>query len=207
MRGRSLLPVGLWLAAFAAAALPAPLLAQRGPRAAPPPGAEIAAQAKRARLDRANAGAGEFQGKRIVFTPAQLEPGADLAAGQVIGVLENDVAGDETGLPAGRYNLFAAQLADGWHVWAESGGELVKEALRVKVERRPGPPADKRPRFRAVGWGYDVDYEREIVPKVPSVASITVTPSALSVLLGESKQFTAELRDSTGTLLTGRTVT
>ena len=180
------------------------VLAQRGPRAAPPAGAEIAARAKGARLDRANAGTGEFQGKRIVFTPAMLDATADLAAGQMLGVLENEVAGDETGLPAGRYNVFAAQLADGWHVYAESNGQIVKEALRVTVARRPGPPADRRPRFRAAGWGYDIDFEREPLP--PPVASVTVTPSSLSALVGESKQFTVELRDAAGNLLTGRAV-
>jgi len=204
-------PLGRALAAAVvlAGVVATPALAQpqRGPRAAAPPGAEIAARAKAARLDRANATTGEFQGKRIVFTPAVLDADADLAAGAVIGVLENDVAGDETGLPAGRYNLYAAQLGDGWHVYAESDGQIVKEALRVKVERRPGPPADKRPRFRAVGWGFDMDYEREIIRTVPPVASVTVAPATLDVRIGESKQFTVELRDSTGALLTGRSVT
>ena len=189
-------------------AAPSVAHAQRGPRAAAPAGAEIAAKAKAARLDRANAGAGEFQGKRITFTPALLDPGTDLAGGQMIGVLENEVAGDETGLPAGRYNLFAAQLPDGWHVYAESNGQVVKEALRVKVERRPGPPADKRPRFRAQGWGYNIDYEREPIPTPPPpVATVTLSPASLSVLLGATRQFTVELRDASGALLSGRSVT
>src|SRR5688572_13416353 len=126
-------------------------LAQRAARVDKPTGAEIAMKARAARLDRANAGTGQFQGKRIAFTPAVLPPGADLAAGQMIGVLENDVEGDETGLPAGRYNVFAAQLADGWHVYAESGGQIVREALRVTVTRRPGATTEK-PRIRPVGW-------------------------------------------------------
>ena len=64
-----------------------------------------------------------------------------------------EAAGDETGLPPGRYDLFAAQLADGWHVWAAADGQIVKEALRVKVEPHPGRPADARQRFRAKVWG------------------------------------------------------
>lgn len=109
--------------------VPNVLGAQRTPRAEKPTGAEIALKARTARLDRPNVGKGEFQGKPIMFTPAVLPPRSDLGAGQVIGVLENAVDGDETGLPAGKYTVFAARLADGWHVYAESGGQVVKEAL------------------------------------------------------------------------------
>jgi hypothetical protein len=46
------------------------------------------------------------------LTPAILDgvTADDLKAGQVIGVMENGAAGDETGLPPGRYNLFAAYV-------------------------------------------------------------------------------------------------
>ena len=181
--------------------------AQRNARADKPTGAEIAMKARTARLDRANAGSGAFQGKRIAFTPAVLPAGADLAAGQMIGLLENDVDGDETGLPAGRYNVFAAQLADGWHVYAESGGQIVREALRVTVTRRPGAPPEKKPRIRPVGWGVDVDlsggiHEEALAP----VASITVKATTPALHIGERAQYAIELRDAAGNLLAGRRI-
>ena len=184
-------------------------VAQRGPRAEKPTGAEIALKARTARLDRANAGNGEFQGKPITFTPALLDPRADLAAGHVIGVLENDVAGDETGLPAGRYNVFAAQLADGWHVYAEAGGEIVREALRVTVTARKGVEAEKKPRIRPVGWGVDIDRTRdELPPPPPPVATINVVGNrGTPLVVGEKRQFGIELRDAAGNLLAGRSVT
>jgi hypothetical protein len=183
-----------------------PSVAQRGPRAAKPTGAEIASKARSARLDRANAGQGQFQGKSITFTPAALPPRVDLAAGQVIGTLENDVAGDETGLPPGKYDVFAARLADGWHVYAESGGQIVKEALNVQIVRRPGQPADKRPRIRSKGWGVDIDYTpvRTFVP--PPVASVSIVGGTWPALIGELRPFTIELRDAQGDLLSGRSV-
>jgi uncharacterized protein YjdB len=179
---------------------------QRGSRAEKPTGAEIALEARNARLDRANAGKGEFQGKPITFTPAVLPPRVDLAGGQVIGILENEVEGDETGLPPGKYNVFAARLADGWHVYAESGGEIVREALRVELVRRPGQPAEKKPRIRPKGWGVDIDYTPDRTLNPPPVASISIVGDQRQLIVGEQRQFTIELKDAAGNLLAGRTV-
>jgi uncharacterized protein YjdB len=179
---------------------------QRGTRAEKPTGAEIALKARSARLDRANAGKGEFQGKPITFTPAVLPPRVDLAGGQVIGILENEVEGDETGLPPGKYNVFAARLADGWHVYAEAGGEIVREALRVELVRRPGQPADRKPRIRPKGWGVDIDYTPERTLNPPPVASIAIVGDQKQLVIGEQRQFTIELKDASGNLLAGRTV-
>jgi uncharacterized protein YjdB len=199
----ALLAVGLLSSSLAESAS-----AQRAARADKPSGAEIAMKARAARLDRANAGTGQFQGKRIAFTPAQLDPRADLSSGQVIGLLENDVEGDETGLPVGRYNVFAAQLADGWHVYAESGGQIVREALRVTVTQRPGAPTEKKPRIRPVGWGVDIDRTREPIPLPPPVATINIVGNGTTTLLvGEKRQFGIELRDASGNVLTGRSIT
>ena len=179
---------------------------QRGTRAAKPTGAEIALKARTARLDRVNSGKGEFQGKPITFTPAVLPPRVDLAGGQVIGILENEVEGDETGLPPGKYNVFAARLADGWHVYAESGGEIVREALRVELVRRPGQPAEKKPRIRPKGWGVDIDYTPDRTLNPPPVASISIVGDQKQLLVGEQRQFTIELKDAAGEVLVGRTV-
>ena len=193
------------LAANSAAAV-AQRNVQRGTRAAKPTGAEIALEARTARLDRANAGKGEFQGKPITFTPAILPPRADLAGGQIIGVLENEVEGDETGLPPGKYNVFAARLADGWHVYAESGAEVVREALRVELVRRPGQPAEKKPRIRPKGWGVDIDYTPDRTFDPPPVASISIVGDQSQLRVGDQRQFTIELKDAAGNILAGRTV-
>jgi uncharacterized protein YjdB len=197
----------LLVALALAAALPAAAAAQRRARESAPSGAEIASKAKTARLDQANAVTGEFQGKKITFTPAVLAPRTDLGIGQVIGVLENEVAGDETGLPPGRYSVMAAQLPDGWHVYAESGGRIVKEAVGVRLEKRAEGAADTRPRFRAKGWGYDIDYGGDIIYDPPPVATVTVTPTPVTMFVGETRQFFAALRDSRGNLLTRRSIT
>jgi hypothetical protein len=199
-----LLAMPLLVAQAAAAQRGAP----RGPRAEKPTGAEIALKARAMRLDRANAGLGQFQGKRILFTPAVLDPRADLAAGQAIGLLENDVEGDETGLPPGRYNVFAVQLPDGWHVYAESGGQIVREALRVTVTARKGVVAEKKPRIRPVGWGVDIDRTIDEPPPLPTpVASINIVGNGTALVLGEKRQYGIELRDASGNLLSGRSVT
>jgi uncharacterized protein YjdB len=171
-----------------------------------PTGAEIALKARTARLDRVNVGKGEFQGKPITFTPALLPPRANLVGGQIIGILENEVAGDETGLPPGKYNVYAVRLEDGWHVYAESGGEIAREALRVELVRRPGQPAEKLPRIRPKGWGVDIDYSVDRTLNPPAVASISITGNQGPLLVGEQRQFNLELKDAAGNVLSGRTV-
>jgi hypothetical protein len=141
------------------AGLPTPSAAQ-GRRGAPT-GAEIAAKARAVRLDRANAGVGEFQGKRMSFTPAllpQFKSIDDLKAGQVVGLLENGAVGDETGLPPGRYNLFVAEVDGQWRAYAEAGGQIVGEAIRttIQTDEGAGRPADQasrgKPQFIVQGW-------------------------------------------------------
>src|SRR2546425_6426298 len=78
-----------------------------------PSGSEIAKKAPSAVLDSENSTTGEKNGKKVKLTPAkldQLKNEADLEAGQVIGLLETEAAGDETGLPPGKYNIFAAKV-------------------------------------------------------------------------------------------------
>ncbi len=119
-----------------------------------PSGAEIAQKASSAVLDSENSTTGEKNGKKIKLTPANLPQGkseAELEDGQVIGVLENEVGGDETGLPPGKYNLFLAKVGNDWHTYAESGGRIVAEAARVKVEKQ-SQGTRRRPEFHAQGW-------------------------------------------------------
>jgi hypothetical protein len=120
-----------------------------------PAGREIADKAQGAKLDRENATLGEKGGKKVKFTPAvfdQLKNETDLEDGQVIGLLETEAPGDESPLPPGNYNLFLAKIGNSWHVYAESGGTIVAEAVRVSVEKKTEKPANMKPEFRAEGW-------------------------------------------------------
>ena len=76
---------------------------------------------------------------------------AELEGGQIIGMLETEAPGDETGLPPGKYNVFAAKVGNDWHVYAESGGKIVVEAVHVRVEKS-NDRTPKKPEFHAEGW-------------------------------------------------------
>lgn len=95
-------------------------------------------------------------GKSIVFTPAdtrRVVQEEDYEKGQVIGVLENQLEGDETGLPPGRHNLFLCKVKEEWCVFAESGGKIVGQALRVEVTKhRIGEHRGRAATFNPNGW-------------------------------------------------------
>lgn len=117
-------------------------------RSNPPTGAEIAAAARAGTLDGANAVTATLLGKPFKFTPAQARQKAIPAAGVFLGVLENGAAGDETGLPPGKYNLFAAQVGGQWKGYAESNGKIAREAIRVRTDAAVGA----KPQFSEKGW-------------------------------------------------------
>jgi hypothetical protein len=126
-----------------------PCLAQSSRGA--PSGADIAQKARATRFNPANAGTGTFQGKSMKLTPAALAVASldELKAGQVIGILENDAAGDETGLPPGRYNLFVAFVDGQWRGYAEAGGKIISPAVRTRIANAG---AGKTPTFQQNGW-------------------------------------------------------
>ena len=118
------------------------------PREHPPTGNEIREKAKAAKLDHSRAGKGEKGGKTATLTPAHLDhvrSRDDLENGEFIGQLETEIAGDRAGLPPGTYNMFIANVGGEWHVYAESGGDVVAEAAHV--EERKDTPKDMKPRF------------------------------------------------------------
>jgi hypothetical protein len=105
---------------------------RNGVRLGAPAGAYIADRLKDARLDEDRAVTAEHDGKKITFTPARATDDLDEAAqGHVLGVLETEVDGGETGLPAGRYTIFAKSVGGEWEAFAELDGAVVKQALRV----------------------------------------------------------------------------
>jgi hypothetical protein len=117
----------------------------------PPTGAAIAAAAREAVLDTGNAGTATMFGKPFKFTPIRSRPDhrIDSEKGFVAGVLENGAAGDETGLPPGKYNVFIMRLGGQWKAYLEANGSIVREAVRVTAT--PGGRNGK-PTFSEKGW-------------------------------------------------------
>lgn len=126
-------------------------------------GREVAARAKQTGLDERRKASAEMTGKASRFTPARLDHVQsleDLEKGQVIGVLDTDLAGDETDLPPGKYNVYVRKGQDGtWEAVAERGGEIVSKAARVEVRTHKEHPKGKGapeevllPEFRHDGW-------------------------------------------------------
>lgn len=104
----------------------------KGIRLGAPAGSYISQRLKDAELDEGREGTAEHEGKRIRLTPAKATDDPDEAAlGHVVGVLETDIEGGETGLPVGRYTIFAHNVGGEWEAFAEVDGSVVKQALRV----------------------------------------------------------------------------
>jgi hypothetical protein len=132
--------------------------AQRGTapaaRAGAPSGAEIAAAARAGRLDHGNAATATLLGKAFKFTPVQAtadKSSPEDGKGQFLGVLENGAVGDETGLPAGKYNLFFASVGGQQRCYAEANGQIVGEGLRTTATPAAAG-SNARPRFEEKGW-------------------------------------------------------
>lgn len=128
--------------------------ARNGVRLGAPAGAYIADRLKDARLDDRRAETAEHEGKKITFTPARITESLDEAAqGHVLGVLESEIDGGETGLPAGRYTIFAKSVGGEWEAFAEVDGSVAKQALRVTAtDTKDGKAA--RPKFEASEGGW-----------------------------------------------------
>jgi len=128
--------------------------ARNGVRLGAPAGAYIADRFKDARLDEKRAVTQEHQGKKITFTPARVTEDLDEAAqGHILGVLETEIEGGETGLPAGRYTIFAKSVGGEWEAFAEADGFVVKQALQVTAVEAQDDKAGK-PRFEASEGGW-----------------------------------------------------
>jgi hypothetical protein len=130
--------------------------ARNGVRLGAPPGTYIADRLKDARLDEDRAITAEHEGRKITFIPARATDNHDDAAqGQVLGILETEIEGGETGLPVGRYTIFAKSVGGEWEAFAEVDGAVAKQALRVtaaEVEGDDAKPA--KPKFEASEGGW-----------------------------------------------------
>lgn len=125
-------------------------------RADAPTGSEIARMAKDIRFDSRKDIRTEQNGKKIHFRGADLshvKSLAELESGQVVGMLETELAGDETTLPPGTHNMFISKVDGTWRVHAESGGRIVAEAAHVSVtEQTISSRKELRPGFSPKGW-------------------------------------------------------
>jgi hypothetical protein len=123
-------------------AKPAP--GKSGIRLGAPQDSYVAERAKSAELDGGRAVTQELQGKKIRFTPARVTESLDEAAqGHVLGVLETEVEGAETGLPPGKYTIFAHNVGGEWEAFAELDGDIVQQALTVTAADAKAPDDDK----------------------------------------------------------------
>lgn len=121
-----------------------------------PSGREISDRAKGISLQEDRALHAKREGKNIKFTPADLGHVKSLDEfenGQVMGVLDTEAEGDETGLPPGKYNVFLSNVDGKWQAFAESGGKIAATASRVdinqhKMEERKSPKTT----FNPDGW-------------------------------------------------------
>ena len=120
-----------------------------------PNGREIADMAKKTR-SRTDVVLGKKDGKNVKFTPAEMKHIKDLDEfedGQVIGILENELEGDETNLPQGKHNVFLGKVDGNWKAYAEAGGEISTEAARVEVSyHRPDEQKPSQGEFHSSGW-------------------------------------------------------
>lgn len=121
-----------------------------------PSGRDIAEKAARIKFDARKDIHGEKNGKKVHLRGVDLSHVKsldELEAGQIIGVLETELGGDETTLPPGKHNLFISKVEGAWRVHAESGGQIVSEAARVSVvEHTPSTREVLRPKFSQEGW-------------------------------------------------------
>jgi hypothetical protein len=129
--------------------------ARNGVRLGAPAGAYVAARLKEADLDEDRGVTQEHEGKRITFIPARVTENLDEAAqGHVLGVLETEIEGGDTGLPAGRYTIFAKSVGGEWEAFAEVDGLVVKQALRVSAAEVPEKGKASKPKFEASEGGW-----------------------------------------------------
>lgn len=117
-----------------------------------PKGSYIASKSSKVKLDHANMVTATILNKKVTFTPAFFVTDS-LGNGKIMGVLETEIAGDETNLPPGKYNIYVANVKGKLHCYAESNGKIIKEAARVElVDTQLKERAEIFPK----GWGISI---------------------------------------------------
>src|SRR5438132_12068719 len=85
----------------------------------------------------------------VRFVPAHIggKTMEDYARGAVVGMLDIDRKGPETGLPPGKYHVFVKQIKGSWDAFYERDGHIVKDAVGVHFDDKGHP----EPKFKDNG--------------------------------------------------------
>ena len=123
-----------------------------------PTGLEIAEKSKNIRLyedSRLHPEPADRETK-VTFIPAKLhqfESLQEIEEGQVLGVLETDLEGDETNLPKGKYNIYLTKVDGDWQAYAEAHGKIAAKAARVSLQKHYLYECEMtKPTFHSKGW-------------------------------------------------------
>ncbi len=116
-----------------------------------PSGNEIADEAGKANLEKDRAVEKRYgKGSDVVrFVPAHIggKTMEDYARGAVVGLLDIDRKGAETGLPAGKYHVYVKEIKGSWDAFYEKDGRIVKDAVGVRFDEKGHP----EPKFKDNG--------------------------------------------------------
>jgi hypothetical protein len=136
-----------------------PPAGKTGIRLGAPSPSYVAARLLAAEMDDDEAVTREHEGRKIRFIPARVSTDRDDASqGHILGTLDTELEGAETGLPPGRYTIFAKNVGGEWEAFAEADRAIAKQALRVTADDAE-PAADwdgvVKPKFSVTeegGW-------------------------------------------------------
>ena len=115
-----------------------------------PSGNEIADEAGKAKFEKGRAVEKKYKNGDIVrFIPADRakQTVGDYARGAVVGILDIDRKGEQTGLPAGKYHVYVKQVKNDWDAFYEKDGHIVKDAVGVHYVEN----GESEPKFKDAG--------------------------------------------------------
>ena len=116
-----------------------------------PSGNEIADEAAKAKFEKERAIEKRYgKGSDVVrFNPAHIggQTMTDFARGAVVGILDIDRKGDQTGLPPGKYHVYIKEIKGDWNAFYEQDGHIVKDAVGVHFYDQGKP----EPKFKDGG--------------------------------------------------------
>ena len=112
-----------------------------------PSGRDIADEADKAKFEKGHAVEKKYKNGDIIrFIPVDRSKDTvgDFARGAIVGLLDIDRKGDQTGLPAGKYHVYVKMVKNDWEAFYEKDGHIVKDAVGVHyVENGESEPKFK----------------------------------------------------------------
>ena len=116
-----------------------------------PSGNEIAEEASKVNFEKDRAVEKRYgKGSDVVrFVPIHIggQTKGDFARGAVVGLLDIDRKGNETGLPPGKYHVYVKEIKGDWVAFYEKDGHITKDAVGVKFFDQGHP----EPKFKDNG--------------------------------------------------------